>query len=118
MITSHSETRTVYPRGPPLRTSLSRSRPDMRTDAPLLTLPNMFPVQDSFRACYKGINASRLTIWYFAVFKKQLARITATHSEFIKLLVCRKSFEATLNDERRYALRSLFWVSFCIYNER
>ena len=43
-----------YPRGPPLRTSLSRSRPDMRTDAPLLTLPKTFSAQMTFSACYRG----------------------------------------------------------------
>ena len=70
MVISHPKTRTVcYPRGPPLRTSLSRSKPDMRTDAPLLTLPKTFSAQIAFSACYRGMNAGRLTIWYFAVFK-------------------------------------------------
>ena len=43
-----SKARTIYPRGPPLRTSRSRSRPDIRTDTPLSTLPKTFSAQTKF----------------------------------------------------------------------
>jgi hypothetical protein len=64
------------------------------------------------------MNAGRLTLWYFAVFKNQFARVTSTHTDLVKLLVRRETFEATLNDKRRYAFRSLFGVRFRIHNER
>jgi len=64
------------------------------------------------------MNAGRLTIWYFAVFKNEFARVTATHTDLVKLLMRRKSFEATLNDKRRYAFRPLIGVRFRVYNER
>jgi hypothetical protein len=118
VVINHARTRTGYPRGPPLRTSLSKSKPDMRTDAPLLMLPKTFSAQIAFSACYGGLNAGRPTIWYFAVFKNQFARVTSTHTDLVKLLMRREPFEATLNDKRRYAFRSFFWVRFRIYNER
>ena len=58
-VISRSETRTGYPRGPPLSTSLSRSKPDMRTDAPSLTLPKTFSAQIAFSACYRGKRANQ-----------------------------------------------------------
>ncbi len=47
-VADDQDTVSSYPSGPPLRTSLSRSKPDIRTDAPLLTPPRTFSAQDAF----------------------------------------------------------------------
>lgn len=44
------------------------------------------------------------TFWDFAVIKDKFAGITASHAEFIELLMRGKAFERVLDDERSDAL--------------
>ena len=67
--------RGTYPNGPPLRTSLSRSSPDINTAAPPPTLPNTFsdhqPISSS--------SSDHLTIGNLDIIEEQLRSWRSSH---------------------------------------
>lgn len=109
----------TYPRGPPLRTRRSRSKPDIKTAAPLFNGPNTFSEgADILTRIILEETAKGRTFWHETILKHQFTSVTSSHTKLVELLMCREPGPAFLNNERGNTFRAFSRFSLRVDNER
>jgi hypothetical protein len=104
----HLESGETNPRGPPLSTKRSKSRPDMRTAAPLSTCPRTFSGSEPMSAVHqRQVWVKEPTCWDKTVVEYKFSGVASSHAEFVQLSVRRKAREPSLDDEGCDALGAL-----------